>query len=70
MSIVQRIVEEGVPHWNCPDCGTMYFGASKFRFCPACEWKKQQLEKEYWDNKRAGMWSIASDIVSQILANK
>ena len=29
-----------------------------------------QAELDYWDNKRAGMRSIASDIVSQILANK
>ena len=32
--------------------------------------EKSEAEREYWDNKRAGMRSIASDIVSQILANK
>lgn len=57
--------------WTCPDCGTDYYGAtSPFQFCPHCKAGKDKLEKQYWDNKRAGMRSIASDIVSQILAER
>jgi uncharacterized Zn finger protein (UPF0148 family) len=71
MSILQRAVDERVPHWTCPDCGTTYFGAvSQFNFCPACKARKDKLEQEYWDKKAAGMRSVASDIVARILANK
>lgn len=56
--------------WVCPDCGTEYTttGGSPMRFCPACRDKKKLAEQEYWDKKRAGMRSIASEIVSHILA--
>lgn len=57
--------------WICPDCGAEYYGAvSPFRFCPACRAKKDGQEKQYWDNKSAGMRSVASDIVAKILANQ
>ena len=69
MSIIDKIVSEKVPHWTCPDCGTLYFGAvSPFRFCPACRDKQAVLEKQYWDNKAAGMRSVTGDIVAKILA--
>ena len=68
MSISDRVVEERMPHWICPECRTFYFGASQFRFCPACADKKQLAEKEYWDKKATGQRSVALDIVSQILA--
>jgi len=55
-------------YWVCPDCGTGFTGVGEFRLCPACQDKKRQAEQEYWDNKRAGMRSIASDIVARTLA--
>ena len=71
MSMIDRIVEERMPHWTCPDCKTMYFGAvSPIRFCPACKDKKDMAEKEYWDKKSAGQRQVADDIVQKILAGR
>ena len=55
------------PDWVCPDCGAEYYCVGEMRFCPACKDKKDKLEREYWDNKRAGLRSIATDIVARIL---
>ena len=69
MSIMNRLVEERIPHWSCPDCRTTYFGAVyPFRFCPACRDKKRLAEKEYWDKKIAEAQSVAQSIIDQILA--
>lgn len=59
-------------YWECTVCGNRYYAAGngEFRFCPACQERKHGLEKEYWDNKAAGMRSVASDIVSRVLAGK
>lgn len=58
--------------WTCPDCGTWYYtaGNGAMRFCPACKDKKDELEQEYWDNKRVGLRSVSDDIVARTLANK
>jgi len=58
------------PSWTCPVCGTVYYCVGPMTFCPACRAAKDKLEQEYWDNKRAGMRSVASEIVARILANK
>jgi len=70
MSILERAKEERVPMWTCPDCRTTYFCVGPMRFCPACKAEKDKLEQEYWDNERAGMRSVASDIVARILAGQ
>ena len=67
MGIIQRAIEERVPNWTCSDCGTFYFCVGTMRFCPACKAEKDKLEQKYWDNKRAGLASIATDIVAGIL---
>ena len=69
MSILERAKDEKVPMWTCPDCGTTYFtgGGGPMRFCPACKAVKDKAEQEYWDKKRAGMRSVAGDIVAKIL---
>ncbi len=69
MSILQRAIDEKLPHWVCPnpDCGTVYFSVQTPRMCPACEAKKAEREKVYWDNKRASMRSVAGDIVAKML---
>lgn len=65
MSIVERIVTERVPHWTCPDCGTLYFGAvSPFRFCPKCRGELERKRVEYW----AGVVESNKPLVNAILA--
>lgn len=63
----QMIVDYHTPSWTCPDCGTTYFCVGQMRFCPKCRENQAELEKKYWENKSAGMRSVASDIVSKIL---
>lgn len=63
------MIRHGAGRHTCPDCEAEYFGAVfPFQSCPSCEAAKAKVVKEYWDEKRAGMRSIASNIVSQILA--
>ena len=69
MSIIDKVISEGVPHWTCPDCGTLYFGAvGTPKFCPACRAEKDKLEQKYWDSKRATLRLVSDDIVARILA--
>lgn len=67
MSIIQRIQEETRLGWTCPDCNIFYFCIGKMRFCPACKAVQDKAEQEYWTEKRAGMRSVTSEIVSKIL---
>ncbi len=63
------IMREPTPSWTCPDCGSIFYGAvMPFNACPACRRAKEKLEQDYWDNKRAGMRSITSNIVAKILS--
>ena len=60
--------------WTCPDCGVLLVSVqSPPRFCPVCKDKvdaeKAVAEKVYWDNKKAGLRSVANDIVERILAD-
>lgn len=66
MSMIERAQDEKIG-WTCPDCATFYFCIGSMRFCPVCKAVKDKAEQEYWDNKAAGMRSIASSIVSRIL---
>ena len=70
MSILERVEAERVPHWTCSECGTTYFGASKFLFCPKCRDAREAKRLEYWAKETASQRSVASDIVNRILAGK
>ncbi len=69
MSINERVTQERVPHWICPDCQTIYFGASSFRFCPKCADKKLEAQTAYWDNERARLKIVADGILAKYLNN-